>query len=103
MGYVTVAWLDSIPYIRGLLHAIIAFYGKWVWPHECEITCCSVCQCLNHPKAVIIWFFNCFIALETKCHLCKGSDFIIHFMTCMVKYINATMQAFARITGSICS
>ena len=30
-------------------------------------------------------------------------DFIVHFMTCMLKHINATMQAFTRITGSICS
>ena len=49
---------------------------------------------------MIIWSFNCLIAHETKCCLCKGSDFIMCFMTCMLKHINTTMQAFTRITGS---
>ena len=29
-----------------------------------------------------IWSFNCLIALEAKCHLCKDSNFNVHFMTC---------------------
>ena len=104
MDYVSLAWLDPIPHIRALLQVIIALHGKGVWPRECGITLCSICQCLNHWKIVIIiWLFNCLIALEAKCHLCKGTDFIVSFMTCLVKHINTTMQVFTRITESICS
>ena len=53
-------------------------------------------------EVIIIWSFNCLIALDAKCRLCKGSDFIVCFMTCMFKHINATMQVFTRVTGSIC-
>ena len=100
MGYVSVAWIDSIPHIRALPHAIIAFHGKWVWTHERGITCCSVCQCLNHPKAVILWLFNCLIALETKCHLCKGSDFkVIHCSREVLDEWRATESSL----GELCS
>ena len=103
MGYFNLAWLDSIPHIRTLLQAIVALYQKGVWPCKCGITCCRICQCLNHRKTVIIiQLFNCLIALEAKCHLYNGSDFIMCFMTCMLKHINTTMQSFfTRITGSI--
>ena len=52
---------------------------------------------------MIIWSFNYLVALEATCHLCKGSDFIKHFMTRMLKHINATMQVFTRVTGLICN
>ena len=87
-------------------------YCKWLSAQNWRVcgytsvwnyACCSICQCLNHRKIIIIWSFNCLIAVEAKCHLCKGSDFIVRLMTCMFKHINITMQAFTRITGSICS
>ena len=104
VGYFSLTWLDSIPHIRVLLQVIIVLHWKGVWLHECGITQCSIYQCLNHQKTIIIiWSFNCLVALEVKCHLCNGSDFIVNFITCMLKHINATMQAFTRITRSIFS
>ena len=78
--------------------------NKFLYMHNVFILQFRYCQCLNHRKAIIIiWSFNYLIALEAKCHLCKGSDFIVRFMTCMLKHINATctMQAFTWITRSI--
>ena len=74
---------------------------KW---GECRVTRCIVYQCLKYQKIVIvICSFNYFIALETKCRLCKASNFIVHFMTCVLKHINTTMQVFTRTNEPICS
>ena len=100
MDYITHAWLDSIPHV--MKGTTASDYQGCVAMQGHGITRCSICQCLNHWKKLIIWSFNCLIALEAKFHLCKGSDFIVHFMTCMLKHIKASMQAFTRITGSIC-
>ena len=34
MGYISLAWLDSILHVRALLQAIIALHQKGVWPQE---------------------------------------------------------------------
>ena len=102
--YGLLTWLDSIPYIWTLMQLIITLPQKRVWPCECGIMHCREYQCLNHQKIVIIILScNCLIALEAKCCLCKSSDFIVHYMICMLKHINTTMQALTWITGSICS
>ena len=78
--------------------------NKFLYMHNVFILQFKYCQCLNHRKAIIkLWSFNYLIALEAKCHLCKGSDFIVRFMTCMLKHINATctMQVFTWITRLI--
>ena len=103
MGYFNLARLDSIPHIKVLLQAIINMHQKGC-DHTRGIIHCSICQCLNHQKTVIIiWLFDCLIALEAKFHICEESDFIMHFMTCMLKHITTTMQTFTRVIGSICS
>ena len=103
MCYFSHTWLDSVPHIRTLLQMVITLHWKETWPHDYGITRYT-CQCLNHQKTVIIiWSFNCLTALEAKCCLCKGSDFIVHFRTCMLKHINTTMQVLTRITGLICN
>ena len=104
MGYFSLTWLDFIPHVRALMQVIITLYQKRIWPCECGITHCSKCQCLNHQKTVIIILWcNCLITLEAKCHLYKSSDFIVHYMICMLEHINSTMQTFTWITGSIYS
>ena len=61
-------YIDTIPPIRALLQVIITLNQIWVWPYECGTTCCSMYQCLNYQKTVIIiWSFNCLIAPEGKC------------------------------------
>ena len=87
MDYVSLAWLDSVPHITIGITAS-DYHPAWKVATQVRgITCCSVCHCLNHQKIIIIWSFKCLIALEAKCHLCKGSDFIVHLITCMLKHI----------------
>ena len=85
MNYVSLMWRDSIPHIKKLLQVVIALHKRDV------ATCVQllvICQCSNHWKTVIIsWLFNCLITFEDKCQLCKCSNFIMHFITCMLKHI----------------
>ena len=55
-----------------------------------------VLLCLPVLKTVVICSFNCLIALEAKYHLSNDSNFVIHFMTCMLN-----KQTFTMITGPI--
>ena len=94
MEYVSLAWTPFHMSWRALLQTII----KGVWPRKCMELHVIASANESSKKVIIIWSFNCLIALEAKCHLCKGSDFIMCFMTCMLKHINATTEAFTRIT-----
>ena len=49
---------------------------------------------------ISIYSFNYLNVLEVKCCPNKGNDFIVHFMIYMFN-MNATMQAFTKITGLI--
>ena len=98
------ARLYSTPAPRSvLLQVIVILHGTkgYVAMQVSGNTRCSVCQCLKNRKR--LQSFHCLIVLEAKCCLCKGIDFIVCLMTHMLKHINATMQAFTRITGSIFS
>ena len=86
-SYIVCAWITLVLLCktsfhlsrRTLLQAII----KGVWPFK-------------------YMELHCLIALKAKCRICKCSDFIACFMSCMLKYINTTIQAFTGIAGLIC-
>ena len=94
MDYVNVTWLDVLP-CKMLLQSILQYteegVATQVWNY---CMCCSNCQCLKQLLKSV--HLNCLIAPETKCCPSNHSNFITHFMTCMLN-----IEKFSRITREI--
>ena len=80
MDNVNLAWLDPLP-CKMLLQS--------VWQYTEENVAIQVWNyVLYHVPmlrtTVVICSFNYSIALEAKCHPSNDSNFIVHFMICML-------------------
>ena len=73
MDYVSLVWLDHLPY-RVLLQEIITLHGRGCGRTRVELRVLASANVLNPLKTQYISLFNCLIALEAKCCPCKGSS-----------------------------
>ena len=80
MDYINLEWLDPLS-CKTLLQS--------VWPYTEEGVAMQVWNYVLYrlpmfKTTVAICLFNCLIDLEAKCCPSNDSNFIVHFMTCML-------------------